>query len=149
MAWHFTQKSRKPYSAIQPFTLISSPPGLLAHSSHIGFLSVSLICQECSFPYVLSTINYNVKQTMIITVLVSTELVDRRQKCSSDKKGNLWGAWVAQSVKCPTSAQVMISQSVGSSPASGSVLTAQNLEPVSDSVSPSFSDPPLFMLSQK
>ena len=48
-----------------------------------------------------------------------------------------WGAWVAQLVKRPTSAQVTISQSVGSSPTSGSVLTAQSLEPVSDSVSPS------------
>ena len=48
-----------------------------------------------------------------------------------------WGTWVAQSVKCPTSAQVMISRSVSSSPGSGSVLTAQRLEPVSDSVSPS------------
>ena len=57
------------------------------------------------------------------------------------------GAWVAQSVKHPTSAQVMISQSVSSSPASGSVLTAQSLEPVSDSVSSSLSDPPPFMLS--
>ena len=47
------------------------------------------------------------------------------------------GAWVAQSVKRPTSAQVTISQSVSSSPASGSVLIAQSLEPVSDSVSPS------------
>ena len=47
------------------------------------------------------------------------------------------GAWVAWSVKCPTSAQVMISHSVSSSPTSGSVLTAQSLEPVSDSVSPS------------
>ena len=34
------------------------------------------------------------------------------------------GAWVAQSVERPTSAQVMISRSVSSSPASGSVLTA-------------------------
>ena len=51
--------------------------------------------------------------------------------------GPVGGAWVAQSVKRPTSAQVMISQSVSSSPASGSVLTAQSLEPVSDSVSPS------------
>ena len=58
----------------------------------------------------------------------------------------LWGVWVAQSVGHPTSAQVMISQFVGSSPVSGSVLTVQNLEPVSDSVSPSLSDPPLFML---
>uniref|UniRef100_A0A8C8YAZ7 Kinesin family member 13A n=1 Tax=Panthera leo TaxID=9689 RepID=A0A8C8YAZ7_PANLE len=56
------------------------------------------------------------------------------------------GAWVAWSVKRPTSAQVMISRSVSSSSASGSVLTAQSLEPVSDSVSPSLSDPPLFML---
>ena len=56
------------------------------------------------------------------------------------------GAWVAQSVKQPTSAQAMISRSVSSSPVSGSVLTAQSLEPVSDSVSPSLSDPPLFML---
>ena len=49
----------------------------------------------------------------------------------------LGGAWVAQSVKRPTSAQAMISPSVRSSPATGSVLTAQSLEPVSDSVSPS------------
>ena len=56
------------------------------------------------------------------------------------------GAWVAQSVKRPTSAQVMISQFVGSSPASGSVLTAQSLEPASDSVSPPLSAPPLLTL---
>ena len=61
-------------------------------------------------------------------------------------KIDLRGAWVARSVKRPTSAQVMISRSVGSSPASGSVLTAQSLEPVSDSVSPSLSAPSLFML---
>ena len=53
---------------------------------------------------------------------------------------------MAQSVKRPTSAQVTISRFVGSSPTSGSVLTAQSLEPVSDSVSPSLSDPPPFML---
>ena len=58
-----------------------------------------------------------------------------------------WGARVVQSVKHLTSAQVMISQSMSSSPASGSVLTAQSLKPVSDSVSPSLSDPPPFMLS--
>ena len=56
------------------------------------------------------------------------------------------GAWVAQSVKCPTSAQVTISRFVGFSPGLGSVLTARNLEPVSDSVSPSLSDRPPFML---
>ena len=50
-----------------------------------------------------------------------------------------WGAWLVQSVKCLTSAQVMISWFVSSSPALGSVLTAGSLEPASDSVSPSLS----------
>ena len=53
---------------------------------------------------------------------------------------------MAQSVKRPTSAQATISRSVSSSPASGSGLTAQGLEPVSDSVSPSLSDPPVHAL---
>ena len=52
------------------------------------------------------------------------------------------GAWVAQSVKRPTSAQVTISWSVSSSPAWGSGLMAQRLEPASDSVSPSLPAPP-------
>ena len=56
------------------------------------------------------------------------------------------GAWVAQSVKRLTSAPVTISRFVGSSPTSGSVLTAQRLEPASDSVSPSLSAPPLLTL---
>ena len=59
------------------------------------------------------------------------------------------GTWVAQLVKRPTSAQVMILQFVGSSPVSGSVLTAQSLEPASDSVSPSLSAPPLLALCLK
>ena len=53
---------------------------------------------------------------------------------------------MAQSVERPTSALVMISRSVSLSPASGSALTAQSLEPVSDSVSPSLSAPPLLTL---
>ena len=48
----------------------------------------------------------------------------------------VWGACVAQSVKRLTSAQVTVSQFVGSSPASDSVLTAQSPEPASDSLSP-------------
>ena len=63
-----------------------------------------------------------------------------------------WDAWVAQLVKHLTLAQVTISQFVGSSLASGSVLTAQSLEPALDSVSPFL--PPLphmcsLFLSQK
>ena len=57
-------------------------------------------------------------------------------------KRTVWrGAWVAQSVRHPTSAQVMISRFVGSSPALGSVLTARSLEPASNSVTPSLSLP--------
>ena len=56
----------------------------------------------------------------------------------------MMGAWVAQSVECPTSAQVMISQFVGLSPTLGSVLTAWSLEPALSSVSP-LSAPPLLL----
>ena len=58
--------------------------------------------------------------------------------------------WLSQLGIRLTSAQVMISQFVGSSPTSGSVLTAQSLEPASDSVSPSLCPSParaLFYLS--
>ena len=53
---------------------------------------------------------------------------------------------MAQSLKHPTSAQVIGSRFVGSSPASGSALTAQSLEPALDSVSPSLSAPLLLTL---
>ena len=60
---------------------------------------------------------------------------------------------MAQQIKHPNSVQVMISGLLGSCPALGSVLTAQSLEPVSDSMSPSLSaHPPLVLclpLSQK
>ena len=55
--------------------------------------------------------------------------------------------WVAQSVGCPTLAQVTISWFIGLGPTSGSVLTAQSLEPASDSVSPSLSASPLLLVS--
>ena len=57
------------------------------------------------------------------------------------------GAWGAQSVKHLTLAQVMVLWFVGLSPTSGSVLTAQSLEPALDSVTPSLSAPPLLTLS--
>ena len=53
---------------------------------------------------------------------------------------------MAQLVKRPSSTQVMISRFVSSSPTSGSVLTAQSLEPASGSVSPSLSPPPRLVL---
>ena len=51
------------------------------------------------------------------------------------KVSHMGSIWVAQSVKRMTSAQVMISWFVGSSPTLGSVLIAQSLEPAFDSVS--------------
>ena len=57
------------------------------------------------------------------------------------------GTRVVQLVERPTSAQVMILQSMSSSPALASVLTAQSLEPALDSVSPSLSAPLLLALS--
>ena len=56
------------------------------------------------------------------------------------------GTWVAQLVEWPTSARVMISRSVSSSPTLGSVLAARSLEPALDSVSPSLSALPLLVL---
>ena len=50
---------------------------------------------------------------------------------------------MAQSFKRPTSAQVIISLSGSSSPVSGSVLTGQSLEPVSESVTSLSVPPPL------
>ena len=76
---------------------------------------------------------------------VSTGIASALQAQSKDKNYPR-GAWVAQSVECPTLSQVLISRFEGSSPASGSVLTAQSLEPVSDSVSPFLSTPFLLAL---
>ena len=39
----------------------------------------------------------------------------------------MWGTWVAQSVECPTLAQIMLSWFLSSSPTSGSLLLAQSL----------------------
>ena len=55
-------------------------------------------------------------------------------------------AWEG-SVKCLTSSQVTILWFVGTSPASGSGLTAQRLEPASDSVSLSLCPSPTHALS--
>ena len=57
------------------------------------------------------------------------------------------GTWVTQLVKHPTSAQVMISQFVCSSPSLGSVLTAQSMESASDSVSLSLCSSSAYALS--
>ena len=63
------------------------------------------------------------------------------------KYEKLGGAWLAQSVVRPTSAQVMVLWFVTSSPALGSVLTARSLEPGSDSVSLSLCPSPACALS--
>ena len=79
-----------------------------------------------------------------LSVLLINSNVSDKPNCNTSLFTNLknpWGAWVASSVECPTSAQVMISQLMSSSPTSGSVLTAQSLERALDSVPPSLSAP--------
>ena len=61
-----------------------------------------------------------------------------------DRKIDGWGAWVAQSVKRLTSAQVMILRFVSLSLALGSVLSVQSLLRI---LSPSLSAPPRLSLS--
>ena len=61
------------------------------------------------------------------------------------EKSILWGR-LGGSVRRPTSAQVMISQFMSLSPVLGSVLTAQSLDPASDSVSISLPFPLPHML---
>ena len=55
--------------------------------------------------------------------------------------------WLSQLRVLLSFAQVMISRLMSSSPVSGSVLTAQSLEPALDSVSPSLFAPPTGALS--
>ena len=63
--------------------------------------------------------------------------------CKEHYHTYMWqGAWVAQSVKRPALAQVMIWWFTSWSPEGGSVLTAQSLEPALDSLTPSLSAPP-------
>ena len=80
---------------------------------------------------------------IVIPVLAGMPSFYRGLPWSSSKWGHPWGAWAAQSVKRPTSAQVMISRSVSSSPASGSVLRAWSLLRI---LCLPLSAPPPFML---
>ena len=74
-------------------------------------------------------------------VLIGQEQFNIRPWCRL-RTFHKMGTWVAQLVELPTLAQVMISQLVGSSPALGSALIAQSLEPASYSVSLSLCPPP-------
>ena len=78
-------------------------------------------------PLTIHTLNYFAANRRHY-IISSTNILDAPSKIMS------WGTWVAQSVKHLTSAQVMISWFMSSSPASGFVLTAWSLKPASDSV---------------
>ena len=80
-----------------------------------------------------------VKETLL--VINKLLVVKTQQRRQGGGMGGGWCPWVAQSVERLTSAQVMISQLMSSSPSSGSVLTARSLEPASDPGSPSLSAP--------
>ena len=73
----------------------------------------------------LSTLKY---RKISLTRLILTKTGQRKSPELLDiQRYAIRGTWVAQSVECPTSAQVTISWFVSPSPASGSVLTAQSL----------------------
>ena len=93
---------------------------------------------------VLRTVNHAWSLMVIICSLAKARRIIIQSK---SKVRKCRGTWVAQSVKRPTLAQVMISQLVSSNPMLGSVLTAWSLEPASDSVSPSLCPSPTCTLS--
>ena len=74
-------------------------------------------------------------------VVAARGSVHAQLSCFNLEEGLPQGTWESQLVKPPPSAQVMISWFVGSSPATGSGLTGQSLEPASDAPSPSLSAP--------
>ena len=65
-------------------------------------------------------VNFEIIMKYIHEMKIGRRIYETRHQ----KKNPTGRAWVAQSVGCPTSAQVMISQFMGLSPTSGSVLTA-------------------------
>ena len=101
-----------------------------------------MLSKTCSFEFSLSLTNGNLQQYYILVLL--QVFIGPLIFFFSPKKTRRWGASAVQGVKCPTSAQVMISWVVSLNPTSGSVLTAQNLELILESVS--LSAPPLFTL---
>ena len=115
--------------------------------SRFGKFSTIISLNMISAPFALPS-SSGIPVTPILAFLMEP---DNSNVPSLLKNLSSQGAWVAQSVECPTSAQVMVSSPVSLSPTSGSVLTAHSLESVSDSVSPSLSAPPplVFCLSLK
>ena len=69
------------------------------------------------------------QDTPSIGAVHTREFIHMHSCAVLSKKSPLWGIWVAQWLKCPTLAQVMISLLVESEPPSGSVLTACSLGP--------------------
>ena len=103
---------RSLFFLIQAFTVIHLPPCIALN-----------ICHKFDVLFSLS-------QNIFVICFIISYLIHPLFK-------SLLGAWVAQSIRHPTLAQVMISLFMGSSPVSGCVPTAQSLEPATDSVSPS------------
>ena len=102
--------------------------GLYADSSEPGACSDSVSLFLCPSPARSRVLSFSLKNKQTLKKNFFLNIQSR-------------GVWVAQSVERPTSAQVMISQLVSSSPASGYVLTSQSLESASASVTPSLSAP--------
>ena len=93
---------------------------------------------------------HRVKYWLIESLCCTPETIISIKK-ENLKEGQAPGWLSGLSIQLLISTQDTILEFVGLSPSSGSVLTAQSLEPALDSVSPSLSVPPPLMLclSQK
>ena len=122
--WHFFLSTKSGIFSFQILPEQTYPPTLTHNSPFYTTLS---LCQYSYSSFPCSTLG-------CISLIHHLHHVTSCLRTFNDRS-----SWVAQLVKCPTSAKIMISWSVSSSPASGSVLTDQSLEPASDSVSPPLS----------
>ena len=105
-------------------------------------------CPPCVFPFVLSQDFIMMTSVVQVTLALSpTTCVTCEVTSSSLWFPGLQNKHRDQATLADASAQVMISRFMGSNPASGSVLTAQGLDPASDPVSPSLSLPLTHSLS--
>ena len=102
-----------------------------------------MVTQQGDCPKCRSTVHPQVLTRVLVSLTSVRNVSLNETNTNAAAKGHSGGSVVGR----PTSAQVVISWFVGLSPVSGSVLTAQSLEPAWDSVSPSLSAPLPLILS--
>ena len=107
------------------------------------YLQAQLTCMlaQRSSNHFVHPINISVLKPCLVRILLLIWKFMGEREDDKFKIHVYGGIWVSQLVKHLAPAQVIISHFLGSSPPSGSVRTAQSLEPALDSMSPSLSLP--------